>query len=124
MAVLHILDRGHRSVAFIAGDIGHPSIAERFDGFQDALHERNITPEQSLIVLDQRSLRGIDGEEAMAKILKQDKHPTAVFAANDAMAIGCARFLHDRCMKIPDDIAVVGLMSIEMTRTLNHHSQP
>ena len=114
-AVLHLLDRGHRSVAFIAGDIRHPSIAERFGGFQDALHERNILPEQSLIVHDQPSLRSIDGEEAMAKILKQDKHPTAVFAANDAMAIGCARFLRDRGMKIPDDIAVVGFDDIEMS---------
>jgi LacI family transcriptional regulator len=68
-----------------------------------------------LIVHDHPSLRGIDGEEAMAKILKQDKHPTAVFAANDAMAIGCARFLRDRGMKIPDDIAVVGFDDIEMS---------
>jgi LacI family transcriptional regulator len=118
MAVLHLLDHGHRCVAFIAGDIGHPSIAERFGGYQDAMHERSITPEQCLIVLDRPSLRNIDGAEAMEKILKQDKHPTAVFAANDAMAIGCTKFLRDRGVKIPADIAIVGFDDIELSSQL------
>jgi LacI family transcriptional regulator len=117
-AVQHLLERGHRSVAFIAGDIAHPSIAERFGGYQDALKENSIPFDQNLIVVDQPALRGNDGAEAMGKILQRGKFPTAVFAANDAMAIGCARFLRERGLKIPDDIAVVGFDDIEMSSHL------
>jgi LacI family transcriptional regulator len=118
MAVQHLLDLGHRSVAFIAGDIGHPSIAERFAGFQEVLHEYGITLDEQLIVVDQPTLWGIDGVEAIEKILQRGKRPTAVFAANDAMAVGCAKFLRDRGVKIPADMAVVGFDDIEMSSHL------
>ena len=117
-AVLHLLDLGHRSVAFIAGDIEHPSIAERFEGFREALRERNLVPDEGLMVLDQPALWGNDGAEAIAKILQRGKVPTAVFAANDAMAIGCVRFLRARGMKIPADMSVVGFDDIEMSSHL------
>jgi LacI family transcriptional regulator len=114
LAVQHLLDHGHRAVAFIAGDIDHPSIAERFAGFQDALRDHQIAPDENFIVIDQPLLRGVDGAAAMEKILQRGKTPTAVFAANDAMAIGCARFLRDRGIKIPEDIALVGFDDIDM----------
>lgn len=114
IAVQHLLDLGHRSVAFIAGDVTHPSIAERFAGYQDVLREHGIAPDEQLIVLDQPTLWGNDGAEAMGKILQRQIRPSAVFAANDAMAIGCAKFLRDRGKKIPADIAIVGFDDIEM----------
>jgi LacI family transcriptional regulator len=119
MATEHLLDLGHRSVAFIAGDIEHPSIAERFGGFQDVLHEHNIVPDPRLIVVDQPTLWVDDGAEATDKILQHGKFPTAVFAANDSMAIGCARLLRDRGLKIPADIAVVGFDDLEMSSHLD-----
>lgn len=118
LAVQHLLDLGHRSVAFVAGDIEHPSIAERFAGFQDALRERDMRPDDMLISVDQPALWGDDGAEAIDKILRRGGHPTAVFAANDAMAIGCAKSLRTRGMRIPGDIAVVGFDDIEMSSHL------
>lgn len=115
LAVQHLLELGHRSVAFVAGDIDHPSIAERFAGFQDAFRERGKRPDDMLISVDQPALWGDDGAEAIEKILRRGGHPTAVFAANDAMAIGCAKSLRARGMRIPDDIAVVGFDDIEMS---------
>jgi LacI family transcriptional regulator len=118
MAVEHLLDLGHRSVAFIAGDIEHPSIAERFAGFKEVLHEHHIVPDEQLIVVDQPTLWGNDGSEAIEKILRRGKQPTAVFAANDAMAIGCAKFMRDRGVKIPADLAIVGFDDIDMSSHL------
>jgi LacI family transcriptional regulator len=118
MAMEHLLDLGHQSVAFIAGDIEHPSIAERFGGFQDVLREHNIIPDERLIVVDQPTLWGSDGAEAIDKILQRGKLPTAVFAANDSMAIGCVKLLRDRGLKIPADIAVVGFDDLEMSSHL------
>lgn len=118
MAMEHLLDLGHRSVAFIAGDIEHPSIAERFGGFQDVLHEHNIIPDEQLIVVDQPTLWGSDGAEAIDKILQRGKLPTAVFAANDSMAIGCVKLLRERGLKIPADVAVVGFDDLEMSSHL------
>ena len=118
MAVQHLLDLGHRSVAFIAGDIEHPSIAERFAGYKEVLHEHHIVPDEQLVVVDQPTLWGNDGAEAIEKIFQRGKRPTAVFAANDAMAIGCAKFLRDQGVKIPADMAVVGFDDIEMSSHL------
>lgn len=118
IVVQHLLDLGHRSVAFVAGDIEHPSIEERFAGFQEALRDNDMLPDEQLIVLDQPTLWGNDGAEAMEKILQRGKIPTAVFAANDAMAIGCAKFLRARGVKIPEDIAVAGFDDIEISSHL------
>ena len=118
MAMEHLLDLGHRSVAFIAGDIEHPSIAERFGGFQDVLHEHNIIPDEQLIVVDQPTLWGSDGAEAIDKILQRGKLPTAVFAANASMAFGCVKLLRERGLKIPADVAVVGFDDLEMSSHL------
>jgi LacI family transcriptional regulator len=118
LAVQHLLDLGHRSVSFIAGDIEHPSIAERFAGFRDALRDRDIVPDDRLIVVDQPTLWGEDGAEAMEKIYQRGKIPTAVFAANDAMAIGCAKFLRARGVRIPSEISLVGFDDIEMSSHL------
>ena len=119
MAVNHLIIAGHREIAFIGGDVDHPSIAERLAGYHEALLEHSIAPSDSLIVANEPYLRGIDGANAMRRILDHGGRPSAVFAANDAMAIGCVRFLKERAVQIPADIAVVGFDDVEMSTHLD-----
>jgi LacI family transcriptional regulator len=114
-AVKHLIECGHREIGFIAGDLGHPSIAERYAGFKEALRERDIPYRDELCSTNQPDTRVIDGANAIRAILARGAKPTAVFAANDAMAIGCLRRVRDLGMRIPQDLAIVGFDDIDMS---------
>ena len=114
-AVTHLLDHGHKDIAFVGGDIEHPSLAERFEGYQETLRDHGLEMQQEFVEVGERDTRIANGEQAMRRLLARAKHPTAIFAANDAMAIGCMRHIKETGLRIPEDIAVVGFDDIEMS---------
>lgn len=114
LAVEHLCKGGHTRIGFIGGDIKHPSIAVRFAGFQEACTLHNVEMHQEWISYDEPGTGIQDGAEAMKKILRvREQVPTAVFAANDAMAIGAIQFLKSQKLNVPNDVAVVGFDNIE-----------
>jgi LacI family transcriptional regulator len=113
LAVQHLVDVGHREIGFVGGDISHPSIEERFFAYKETLVENGIAPNQNLIITDENDTGVKNGASGIQKLMEQGGRPTAIFCANDAMAIGCMQVLKQREMKIPDDVAVVGFDDIE-----------
>ena len=112
--VEHLLKRGHTKIGFIGGDIQHPSIAERYTAYREALASHGIEVTDSWISIDQPDTRLSDGYQAARKVFfNNNDRPTAVFAANDAMAIGCMQYLKETGMRIPNDEALVGFDNIE-----------
>lgn len=114
-AVAHLIREYHRSIAFIGGDIEHPSIAERFEGYREALHASNIPLDNELIDTAEEETGISNGYLAMRRMLTRGAKPRAVFAANDAMALGCVRYLKEMGIRIPHDIAIAGFDDIEMS---------
>ncbi len=114
-AVTHLLDLGHRDIAFVGGDIEHPSLNERFEGYQETLRDHGLEVQREFVEIRERDTRITNGAEGMKRLLAHEKRPTAVFAANDAMAIGCIRQIKEIGLRIPEDIAVVGFDDIEMS---------
>ncbi len=112
LAVQHLVSLGHREIGFIGGDIEHPSLAERFLAFKDCLTENGIAPKQNLIITDEPDSGMNNGSSAMRHILERGGKPTAIFAANDAMAIGCMQYVKQQGMNVPDDVAIVGFDDI------------
>ena len=112
LATKHLINLGYKKIAFIGGDIKHPSINGRFEGYKTALKNEAIDYRDELVVIDEPDTRVKDGYRACEKLLKREK-PDAIFCANDAMAIGCMKFLKSLNYKIPDDVAVVGFDDIE-----------
>ncbi len=121
LAVQHLMNLGHREIGFIGGDIGHPSLAERFLVYKECLVENGIASNQNLMVTDEPDSGIKNGLSAIRTMLERGGKPTAIFAANDAMAIGCMQFLKQRGIKIPDDVAIVGFDDIE---TSSHVEPP
>ena len=110
----HLRKGGHTKIGFIGGDIKHPSIAERYGTFREELEAESLPIKESLISVDEPDTRLIDGYEAAKKIFfDRSDRPTAVFAANDIMAIGCMRYLKEAGITVPNDVAVVGFDNIE-----------
>ena len=112
-AVEHLIETGHKEIGFIGGDITHPSIAERFLGYKETLVEHGIAPDNSLQITDEEDTTMRNGANAMRRMFDGEKKPTAIFAANDAMALGCIQFARQRSINIPDDLSLIGFDDIE-----------
>jgi LacI family transcriptional regulator len=113
-ATLHLIEGGHRSIGFIGGDLDHPSIAERFASYKDTLAENNIPVNDALVDIEEPDTQIDNGSRAMERLLTGVR-PSAVFAANDAMAFGCVRSIKQAGLRIPHDIAVVGFDDVDMS---------
>jgi len=114
LVVQHFLDGGHKKIGFIGGDIRHPSIHERFTEYQNVLLATGVTPSEQWYDIDQVNTTQSNGYEATKKLFNgNDNKPTAIFAANDAMAIGCMQYLKENGFRIPQDIAIAGFDNIE-----------
>ncbi|MDZ7262929.1 MAG: substrate-binding domain-containing protein, partial [candidate division KSB1 bacterium] len=120
-AVRHLIDTGHRWIAFIGGDMSHPSIRERFEGYQKALEEAGLPFDERLVVTDEPYPASEEGYHATRQLLERKVPFTAVFAANDAMAIGCMRCLREHHLQIPQDVALVGFDDVEVATQVEPH---
>lgn len=108
----HLLGLGHRRVAHIGGPKGLRLARERFGGFQQALEAWNLEPHSC--VREEGIFNCQSGYLAMQRLLACRPQPTAVFAANDLMAIGAMRAVDEAGLCVPQDISIVGVDDIEV----------
>ena len=106
LATQHLLDLGHREIAFIAGDGQHPDANERLRGHMHALKSAGVAANAALIVPG--AYNELSGSLAVDKLLTSGIRFTAIFAANDQMAFGAMLGLQRRAVRVPDDVSVVG----------------
>jgi len=116
-AVKHLIGLGHRAIAFISGPECNIDSRQRRDGWRSALQEAGIEPASDLEYPGDFAERS--GYEAAARLLRSAWQPSALFAANDYMAVGALGALHDAGVRVPEDIAVVGFDDIAFARYLN-----
>jgi LacI family transcriptional regulator len=110
-AVTYLAHAGRRAIATITGPMdGNPG-APRFRGYRQALAGLGIAEDERLIVEGDWTREG--GAAAMAALLERPRRPTAVFCANDVMAIGALDTVFSRRLKAPEDIALVGVDDID-----------
>lgn len=119
LAVRHLVNLGHRNIAFIAGDIGHPSIKERFKGYKQALEFADIKFNPELCIIDEDYPARENGFCAARKLMEKGLNVSAIFACNDAMAIGVMQFLKEKGYRIPRDISLIGFDDVEADRSLD-----
>jgi LacI family transcriptional regulator, galactose operon repressor len=111
LATTHLVDAGRRAVAHIAGPpIAHARRRER--GWREALEARGIAPKEEW--LSPGGFMESDGYRAMKRLLTSKPRIDAVFAANDPAAIGAMKAIWEAGMRVPDDIAVVGVGDIAL----------
>jgi LacI family transcriptional regulator len=121
LAVEHLLALGHKKIAFVGGDIRHPSITDRYEAYHNTLHMAGVFLEESYEVTDEEETSVEGGTSAAERLFALGAKPTAIFAANDAMAIGCIRHLKSRGLRIPEDVAIVGFDDIEISSHIEPH---
>jgi LacI family transcriptional regulator len=102
----HLIGLGHEYIAFIAGPAGHNASTGRREGYLDAMADAGLKVSPQLIAEGDYSLRS--GLEAARKLLDNKTRPTAIFAANDDMAVGAMTAIMAAGLSIPRDISVAG----------------
>lgn len=110
----HLLGHGHERVALIRGAAGNHDAAERQRGYRAALKVHGLAPDPAWEF--EGSFTEDSGYEAAQRILAAPARPTAVFAANDAMAIGALRAFREAGLRVPDDVAVAGFDDVPVAR--------
>lgn len=112
----HLLQHGHRQIAFVAGKKGRGGdSAERLAAFRAALKDAGIPENRDLIAFGEHRFE--DGLGAMQRILETGAPLTAVLASNDLSGLGAIQALRAAGRKIPDDVAVIGFDNILEARS-------
>ena len=112
--VRHLVGLGHRRIALIGGAPGNTDAQARRAGYRRALRESGVAADPALVV--DGDFTESSGHAAARTLLALSERPTAVFAANDSMAIGALRAFREAGLDVPDDIALGGFDDIPVAR--------
>ena len=109
-AMRYLINLGHRRIAFISGRYDLQSAISRLRGYQDGLTQAGIPIDPNMIM--QGDFTADSGFKCAAQLLNLPEPPTAIFAANDEMALGVYQAARDAGFSIPEDLSVVGFDNI------------
>ncbi len=101
----HLIELGHRRIAMISGPEKASTAEDRVTGYCMALSEAGLPLDPRLI--KRGEFRAVSGERLAYQVLDEGLNPTAIFAANNAIAIGVIDALEKRGLAIPQDVALV-----------------
>lgn len=120
-ATQHLIDLGHKKIAFIGATIASGKNLKRFQGYLKALKDNGLPVEERHITGKPETDDDTPGYsteklgyEAMKRLLVLPNRPTAVFARNDFTAIGAINAIKEAGLNIPNDISIVGFDDIPM----------
>ena len=114
LAADHLLERGHRRIAFVGGSSGLPQVQERHEGVERAVLEA-CGSDDALTVLSPEKLTVSAGRSAAEQIIgmPSSRRPTAAICANDLLALGMLQEMVRHGVHVPDDFAIVGYDDID-----------
>jgi LacI family transcriptional regulator len=105
-ATQHLIQAGHRQIVHMTGDLSHQDAAERQAGFAQALQDGGIAWNPDLVI--EGNFRRQSGLMGIEMLFTRGRNFSAIFAANDQMAVGARLALYRRGIRVPDDISIVG----------------
>ena len=106
-ATEHLLSLGHRTIGVITGPMVEDCSQDRLQGYRSALEMHDVTLDLDIIVEGDWSASS--GHAAVTRLAEDAGLPSALFAQNDQMAVGAIHAARELGMKIPDDLAVIGV---------------
>jgi LacI family transcriptional regulator len=115
--VAHLVSLGHRRIAIIKGAARNYDAAERLRGYRTALKDAGIAPDPALE--RDGDFTEAAGYSAVVELLALEDRPTAIFAANDSMAIGALSALRESGVAVPGEMAVAGFDDIPLARYMD-----
>jgi len=118
LATSHLISLGHTDIVFINGSVHSQTTELKMDGFCRALDDASLRLRPEWVTT--ADFTGKAGYEAIQKLWALGIRPTAAVCACDSIALGICRFLHEKGLRCPEDISIVGYES----GILSMHSVP
>lgn len=124
LAARHLMDCGHRELAFVSSPLKRSSRKKVLAGYRQALAERDLTMKEEHLYIesyendDDELYDFMVGKRAAEHFLSLDNPPRAVFCINDIAAIGLIRQLQVRQVAVPREISVVGFDNIPFSQMI------
>jgi LacI family transcriptional regulator len=112
-----LIDAGHRRIGYVNGEASMEASRHRLRGYRQALATADLPFDPDLV--REGNWQPLSGYEAARELMKVKRPPTAIFCANDLMAVGCYEALHELGLRIPDDVAVMGYDDREIAQHLH-----
>ncbi len=109
-AVEHLINMGHKQIAFLSGPIEHKSIEQRLKGYLTGI-DKFLGKDYEPFVINSNGVSVNDGYNAVKDVSLNSY--TAIFAATDKLAIGAIKALQERGIKVPDEVSIIGFDDIE-----------
>ncbi len=119
-AMQYLIENGHKKIAFIGsfgGNEGKIIYPGRFDAYQKSMRQFNL-PEKEEWIIDCKWTRQICFDKTK-ELMQSSDRPTAIFIASDHMAMASISAIHESELRVPEDVSVVGISDIEMSKYLN-----
>ncbi|OEV31467.1 LacI family transcriptional regulator [Streptomyces nanshensis] len=113
LAARHLLQHGHESIVYVSGPMHLTQCQDRYTGVVGALREAGLREEDALRQVESARLDVAAGRDAGARLLGMSPRPTAVFCANDLLALGVLQSLYEAGVEVPGEVALVGYDDIE-----------
>ncbi len=117
VAIEHLIQFGHRKIAHISGPLYTDTGLQRLEGYRKALKKFGV--EFSLDYIAESKYDEDGGYKAMKQLFSLENKPTAVFAANDLIAIGAISAIEDEGLKVPENISIVGFNDIWVAQKIS-----
>lgn len=106
LAAKHLIELGHRKIAFLNGDLSYATYSHKQAGFLRAFDEFGLKPDSSF--MKTITPDHIGGYQAATDLLQYRYRPTAIFTAGDQIAIGVYRAAQENKITIPNQLSVIG----------------
>ena len=112
-----LIRAGHTRIGYINGEASMEAARHRLRGYRQALATADLPFDPELV--REGNWQSLSGYEATRTLMALPSPPTAIFCANDMMAVGCYEALRERGLRIPDDVAVMGYDDREIAQHLH-----
>lgn len=114
-AVKYLIDKGHTNIGFAGGPLSHISFEERFRAYKMEILEKELPFNENYIKIHSEITPNM-GTELAEEFLQEDELPSAIFAANDDIAIGLLQTFKNQNINIPEDVSLIGFDDIDITK--------
>jgi LacI family repressor for deo operon, udp, cdd, tsx, nupC, and nupG len=113
-ATAYLIALGHREIAFVSGPMTTAICVDRDSGHEMALVAAGLTRNPQLTVIGDFSIES--GIRTVERLLADNEQVTAIFCANDEMAMGAMKAVRNQGLRVPDDVSVIGFDDIRYAR--------
>jgi len=113
LAAQHVIDLGHKNIAWIGGPLSVSTFHNRYEGFYKALKDHNLTIPDTNIYMTDTSMQSIT---TVFQDLKNQQHlPTAICTGSDSIALNIIDIAMQNGLKVPDDLSVIGIDNVDIS---------